>query len=79
MKNYGNGMTNRSLGDSFNRMSANDKLIRLLMNSSILSTEQRTELTRIRSLTKSACGTKKNSEYINNCYKEHYEKNISLD
>jgi hypothetical protein len=68
-----------SIGNAHSVMSTYDKLIRLLMNTSILTAEQRAELMRIRLLSKSASGTSKNKSFINNCYTQYYEKNIQLD
>jgi hypothetical protein len=71
MANY-YGKTGISLGNAHTVMSTHDKLIKLVMNSSILSVEHRTELTRIRSLTRSAWITSKNRAFINDCYTKYY-------
>lgn len=74
MKNYSNGKTNTSIGNTHQVMSVNDKLVKLLMKTSILSPEEATELRRIRALTRKAWNYHK--DFINNTYTKHYEKNI---
>lgn len=73
MKNYSNGKTNMSIGKTHQVMSVNDKLIKLVMKSSILSAEDCAELKRIRALTRKAWNYHK--DYINNCYTKYYENN----
>ena len=73
MPNY-SGKSGVPIGKTFITMSVPDKLLRLLSKPSILKPDQLAELLRIRALTKKAWFYHK--KYINECYKEYYEKNI---
>ena len=72
MKNYSNGKTNMSIGNSLNVMSIHDKLVKMLMKTSILTSEEATELRRIRTLTRKAWSYHK--DFINSTYEKYYEK-----